>query len=68
MRGIDLAEYQDPADRKILEKLHERGLWEERAFPWQEVLDAFREGRTEDRFEHASLDPMSWFGSSDDDS
>lgn len=66
--GIDLAEYQDPADRKILEKLHERGLWEERAFPWQEALDAFREGRPEDQVEHASLDPMSWFGSSDDDS
>jgi hypothetical protein len=64
--GVDLAEYQDPADRKILEKLHERGLWEEGAIPWQEVLDAFREGRPEDQLEHATLDPMSWFGSGRD--
>jgi hypothetical protein len=66
--GIDLAEFQDPADGKILEKLHERGLWEERAFPWQEVLDAFREGRPDDQIEHATLDPMNWFRSSDNHS
>lgn len=65
--GIDLAEFQDMADRKILEKLRGRGLWEERVFPWQEVLDAFREGRPEDQIEHATLDPRSWFGSSEDD-
>jgi len=64
--GIDLAEYQDPADRKILEKLRARGLWEEGAIPWQEVLDAFREGRPDDQIEHATADPMSWFGSGED--
>ena len=64
--GIDLAEYQDPADRKILEKLRTRGLWEEGAIPWQEVLDAFREGRPDDQVEHATADPMNWFGSGED--
>ena len=65
--AVDLAEYQDPDDRRILEKLHERGLWEEWAIPWREVLDAFREGRPGSQVEHATLDPMAWFGSSDVD-
>ena len=60
--GIGLAEFQDPHDLKLLEKLNQRGLWEEWAFPWSEVLDAFREGRPEAEVEHATLDPMRYFG------
>jgi len=59
--GIALAEFQDPQDLKLLEKLNERGLWEEWAFPWSELLDAFREGRPEGEVEHATLDPMRYF-------
>ena len=59
--GTDLVEYQDPSDLALLEELRDNGLWQERACRWDEVLEAFREGRSQHDAEHLTRDPMGYF-------
>jgi uncharacterized protein YbaR (Trm112 family) len=60
--GADLAEYQDPADLLLLEKVYQSGLWDDPGgWPWEDVLASFAEGRVEPQTEIVIRDPMAYF-------
>jgi len=62
--GVDLAEFQDPADVQLLDQLYRSKLWDSpRICKWEDVLAATEEGLNQSNAEHATRDPMQYFSS-----
>jgi len=64
--GGSLAAQQDPADLELLKELCNSDLWDDDWMSdWDDILEAFKEGRTENDVRCATRDPMEYFASAE---